>query len=291
LIATGIDGYALMFCCRVVAGLGVGSAFAVSAACLGEQKHPERAFGLALAIQTAFMIPLFVVLPAIVESWGIDGLFFILLFLSLLVALVVSWLPKRSGKRQQITTPDSKMGPRGIALIATALVATFIHFVGAVGFWAYLERIGDAAGHPTSFIGIVLALALTGGLAGGLVAAWLSHRFGFIWPFVVTTVLLVVSLIILVDDVSGPMLIIGAVIFDGMWVIANAYQAALVAKLDTWGRYIVLLPAAQGGGSMFGPALAAMLIPDNSYLGVNIMAGICFAVSLVLFVVVSPRRN
>jgi len=289
ILATGIDNFIPLLCCRVFASLGAGTAFAVSVVSLGEQRKPERAYGIGLSVQTAMMILMLALSPSIIERWGIDGLYYMLASLGIIVALPVHWLPRESGKNQPIrpqgiTDTASNIGP-----IMVVLLATLIHFVGAVGFWAYVERIGDAAGHSTSFIATVLAIALGAGMLGAAIAAWLSDRFGFAWPFMVSTVVLVISIGLPVGNVGGLLLAFCVISFDFMWVFANTYQAALVARLDTDGSLVVLVPAAQGIGAMAGPALAAILIRGDDYLPVNILAGTCFLISLVLFLAALPR--
>ena len=120
-------------------------------------------------------------------------------------------------------------------------------------------------------------------------AAWLSDRFGFAWPFAISTVFLVISVALAVGDINVLLFAISAIVFDFMWVFANAYQIALVARLDTGGRFVVLVPAAQGIGAMAGPAIAAVFIQGDYYLPVNIMAIICFIFSLFLFLIVLPK--
>ncbi|MBT7952552.1 MAG: MFS transporter [Gammaproteobacteria bacterium] len=287
--ATEINSFIPMIFCRFLASVSAGTAFAVSIASLGEQREPERAYGVGLAVQTALLILMLALSSTIINRWGIDGLFSMLALLSLLVALPVVCLPKRSEKGQQpelLKTSNNILNTGSIMLV---LLATLVHFIGTVGFWTYLERIADMAGHSTALIGTVLALALGAGMLGGSVAAWLSDRFGFAWPFAISTVFLVISVALAVGDINVLLFAISAIVFDFMWVFANAYQIALVARLDTGGRFVVLVPAAQGIGAMAGPAIAAVFIQGDYYLPVNIMAIICFIFSLFLFLIVLPK--
>jgi hypothetical protein len=50
-----------------------------------------------------------------------------------------------------------------------ALVACFVFNMGIMAVWAYLERIGNAAGLEAAFIGEALALSLAAALFGALV--------------------------------------------------------------------------------------------------------------------------
>jgi predicted MFS family arabinose efflux permease len=289
--ACGVEGFLPMLFCRLLASLGAGTAFAVSVASLGEQPQPERAYGIGLVVQTALMVLVLALSAHIIEMWGLDGLFFTLVVLSIAVGLPVVWLPKQSEKNQQTSRIESANKVTNSRPIMLVLLATVIHFIGTVAFWAYFERIGDTAGHSTALIGTALALALGAGMLGAGMAAWLSDRFGFATPFIVSTAMLVISVALAVGEINASLLIFCAVLFDFMWVFANAYQVALVARLDISGSLVVLVPAAQGAGGMAGPALAALFIQGNNYLPVNILSGVCFILSLFLFLAVLPELN
>ena len=114
-------------------------------------------------------------------------------------------------------------------------------------------------------------------------AAWLGNRWGFAWPFVLSTIVLVAAVVVAVGKISVPVLALSAIAFDAMWVFANAYQAALVARLDQYGRFVILVPAAQGAGAMLGPAFIALFVSSEYYLPVNVIAISCFIISLLMF--------
>lgn len=286
LLSIGLDGFAPMLACRTLASLGAGTAFAAATASLGEQDKPEAAFGIGLAVQTLLLMVIMAMSARIMESQGIGGLFFLLALLAFVVALPVGWLPVRSEKSRHIKelTPhhDSSTGVQIIA----GLIAIVLFYAGALGFWVFLERIGDAAGHSTAMIGTVLAWALGAGALGGLGPVWLGDRIGIAWPIVASTSILIGVVLVTVGSVTAPLFALGAVVFNGMWIFATAYQTALIAKLDRHGSYTVLIPAAQGAGAMIGPAVASIFVQGDKYLPVNISTVAFFAISLFLFLVV-----
>ncbi|MFT6958330.1 MAG: DHA1 family inner membrane transport protein [Halieaceae bacterium] len=289
LLATGIDGFLPMVCCRIAASTGAGTAFAVSVASLAERREPERAYGVGLVVETAMVILMIALSPLVIERWASDGIFYMLALLGIIVALPILWLPKRSEKLQQIEREKMSKAVPNFGPIMVVLLATLIHFIGTVGFWTYLERIADAAGHSTAYIGTVLALGLGAGLPGAAVAALLGDRLGFAWPFITSTLVLVGAVVLAVGNINALVLAICAISFSFMWILASTYQFALMARLDAGGSLVVLMPAASGVGGMAGPALAAVLITESNYLPVNVMAGACFIISLCLFLIVLPR--
>ncbi len=288
LVATGIAEFTLMMTCRVFASLGTGTVFSVSIATLGDQDRSERAFGIGLTVQTTIMIVALALSPHILARWGLDGLFLLLASMSAIVCAAIVGLPTGSSKSAGFPTQTDASATANIGLIVVVLFATALHFCGTVGFWTYIERIGNAAGLSNVYIGSVLALSMVAALFGSASAAWLGNRMGVIWPFVISGIGSIVAVALTTQNASRETYALAAMLFEWMWLFVNAYQMALVAMLDRAGRYVVLVPAAQGVGAIIGPAFAAVLISEGSYLPVRYMAGGFILVSTVLFVAVLP---
>lgn len=285
LLAAAVDGFAPMLACRALASLGAGTAFAVANASLGEQKRPETAFGIGLAVQTLLTTLIMAMSVALIQWRGIAGIFLVLALLAFVVALPVGWLPARSRKSASAgyATPRHDVSHR--ARIITGLVATALFYAGLLGFWVYVERMGHAAGHSNAMIGTVLAWALAAGTLGGLGPVWLGDRKGIAWPISAATLILIGAVLMAAGKVTALVFTLSAVVVSVMWVFATAYQTALIATLDRYGSYTVLIPAAQGAGAMLGPATASFFVRNDAYLPVTVVAVLFFAVSLILFLV------
>jgi predicted MFS family arabinose efflux permease len=285
LLSIGLDEFTPMLAYRTLASLGAGTAFAAAAASLGEQDKPEAAFGIGLAVQNLLLMMIMAMSARIIESQGIGGIFFLLALLAFLVALPVCWLPVRSEKSGHVNElTRHHHSVTGIQIIV-GLIAIVLFYAGALGFWVFLERIGDAAGHSTAMIGTILAWAFGAGALGGMGPVWLGDRKGIAWPIVASTSILIGTVLVTVGSVTVPIFALSAILFNGMWIFATAYQTALIAKLDRHGGYTVLIPAAQGAGAMIGPVIASMTVHGDEYLPVNISTIAFFAMSLILFLV------
>jgi hypothetical protein len=71
--------------------------------------------------------------------------------------------------------------------------------------------------------------------------------------------------------------------FNFCWIFVDIYQAATIANVDRSGRYVSLLPAAQGLGNGLGPAIAATVLAWGfGYNGVFIM---CASASILAMLV------
>ena len=84
---------------------------------------------------------------------------------------------------------------------------------------------------------------------------------------------------------------IAASLYQGLYIIATSYILGVIAKLDTTGRYVVIMNGMLGIGVAVGPSIAAALIRNGDYSGVNIAAGAGVALTLALFVYVIHRSR
>jgi predicted MFS family arabinose efflux permease len=284
-LATVAHGFAPMLACRGLASLGTGTVFAAATASLGEQNKPETAFGIGLAVQTVLATAAMAVSAGIMDRWGVDGMFLLLALLGFVVAFPVGWLHARSGKSRPVGAAMPARDSSGHARIIIGLFAIGLFYAGALGFWVYLEQIGAEAGHSNALIGTILAWALAAGALGGMGPVWLGDRQGTAWPIIGSTLILIGTVLMAAGHITAPVFALTAIAFNGLWVFATAYQTALIATLDQYGGYVVLVPAAQGAGAMIGPATASLFVRSNDYAPVTVVAGSFFAVSLILFLV------
>ena len=90
----------------------------------------------------------------------------------------------------------------------------------------------------------------------------------------------------LVFGITNATVAISMFSFNFCWIFIDIYQAATIANVDHSGRYVALLPAAQGLGNFIGPnAAASVLAFSLGYESVFIM---CAAASIIaMFVYLS----
>ena len=83
-------------------------------------------------------------------------------------ALSIPLIPNQGNKNLEPVIKNPGDTGRGKALGpgVLALVACFVFNMGIMMVWAYLERIGNAAGLPGDYIGRTLGLSLVAALAG-----------------------------------------------------------------------------------------------------------------------------
>lgn len=289
-ISANLSGYAALLTLRFLTGLSAGTLFAITVAALGDNKEPDRAFGIAQAAQGVVMFAAFAAAPALLEAWAVSGLYY------MLAAAFIIMLPC------VLRFPDSgidhaELGARGevakgsTALIWLGLFASVLFFVNVFGLWTFIERIGLAAELPANTIGLALGAAQIFAMGGALLAAIVSDRYGRVLPLLIVLVGQALVLWVLVGRFSSTTFFLAAGMFQALFVMGVSYQMGAIAKIDVKGKYLVLMTAAQGLGTAFGPGIAASLINEGDYSGVNMLAAACLLASTLLFLYIIYRSR
>lgn len=179
------------------------------------------------------------------------------------------------------------------ALIWLGLIASVVFFINVFGFWAFVERIGQAAQLPANTIGFALGISQVMAIAGALAAALASDRYGRYLPLLIVLIGQSLALFALIGKFGSMTFFITTGAFQALFIVAVSYQMGAIAKLDIKGRYLVMMTAAQGLGAALGPAIAAALIGEgNDYGGIMQMAALfCFTSTLIFLFIIFRSRN
>jgi len=276
----------------LLTGFAGGMVFAVTVAALGDNREPDRAFGLAQAVQGVLMLVAFAVSPYLLESWGVGALYYMLAIGALVMTLALVRFPDRGVDRTP-SGDDRASGTRHTLLIWLGLAASVVFFINVFGFWTFVERIGHAAELPANTIGLALGLSQIAAIVGALAAAAMSDRYGRYLPLLIVLIGQCSALFALLGTFGSATYFVGTGAFQALFVLAVAYQMGAIAKLDIEGRYLVVMTAAQGLGAAFGPAIAGALIGEGGeYSGIMQMAAACcFVSTLVFFFIIHRSRN
>ena len=97
----------------------------------------------------------------------------------------------------------------------------------------------------------------------------------------ITTAFLVFMLVFGITNITVALSMFA---FNFCWIFVDIYQAATVANVDRSGRYVALLPAAQGLGNGLGPYLAAgVLSLAFGYNGVFILCAFASIAAMLVY--------
>lgn len=264
---------------------GVVGFFAALMTCLGlrimgEMENKERALGLRQGIELGVTALVLFLLPAyVIVSYGYPGAAICLLLIILMLSTSAYLLPKRSSTPTKIHFLQQVKLP-GMAWCALALF--FLFGSGNIGLWAFLERMGNSLDLAPAELGTVFAVLKLLGGGAAFVLAVVGDRLGMKLPYLIVFLVIVAGLLLLAGAEGFTLFALGAWVWEVGFTWGCIYMTATVARLDSMGRAIMLIPAAFALSSMVGPAVAGAIIA-TSYLPLLIFAAVSSLISLFVF--------
>ena len=288
-----IEGYTGILALRFLSGFVGGGVFAIIVAALGDNREPDRAFGIAQAVQGLVMGLLFAGAPILMAASGINTLFYLMAGLAVVTMVFLPRFPRRGVSNYGTEFPekvDPSSGPVPIAMYF-GLFGGFVYYLAVFGFWGFIERMGMQAGLEDSTVGYALGISQLAAIFGALLAAGAAQRFGRFLPLLIALLGQLWVLWILVGQFSSWSFYVGACAYQGLYVMATSYQLGVIAQLDSKGKFIVVMTALQGLGAALGPSIAAALINDGDYSGINAASAVALVLSLGLFLVLARAHK
>jgi len=291
LLSGFVQAFEPLFLIRVLAGFAGGSLMSIALTSLGDTRRPDRFFALFIAGQLTLGGLGLWLFPGLLASYGLGGVFSALAVVVLGAMLLIPFISQQ-GRQIETAVPSGSSNRAKKRTITPAmlpgvmaLLACFIFNLGIMAVWAYLERMGNAAGLEASFIGSTLALSLVGALFGALLAAIIENRFGRVMPFVVTVMVQVVALLLLSGELSRNAFLVGVMLFAFGWNFPVAYQLAITVSIDVSGRLVVLFLSAVKLGYAAAPVIAAQLIMmGQGFTPVIVLSATGLFASAIIFV-------
>ncbi len=259
LLSATTSGFSVMLWLRFAAGFGGGILLALVMAFLSNTKNPDRTAAFLVGAQVGFQVIAFAVSPQIISSWGVNGFFIGLALLTAGLLPFLRFLPPGA------PAPDSAaagaIGPRALLPGFVVLLSMALFFVGQVALWAFIERLGDAAGLTATRVAGALSISAMAGLAGPAGAAWLGDRWGRALPLAVACAMQLAALVLIgTSELSFAVFLAALAIFSIFWNFALPYQFGAMVGVDPLHRLIVLVPTFQAAGIAVGPILAGATI-------------------------------
>ena len=292
LLSAWVTDYSALLVVRTIAGLAGGSLMSIALACLGDSRSPDRCFGLFIAAQLSLGALGLSTMPELIAAFGLPGVFYALALIVASTALLIPLLPQQ-GVPVGALAAGSSVG-RSIVPGLCALAACLIFNFGIMAVWAYMERIGNAAGLDATYIGTTLAGSLLGGLLGALLAAVLENRLGRAVPIAATVVVQGLALLLLLGEVSRSGFAVAVMLFAFAWNFPVPFQLGITVSVDRSGRLVVLFLSAVKLGYAIAPATAAQLLAaGGGFRPVLLLGAAAFIASAVVFLslAVSSKEN
>lgn len=266
-------------------GFLMGVLYAPSLAALARSANPPRAFAVAIAMQVgisaviAYLLPAFL-LPSL-HAWSIP---MVIGIACIVVVLIYPVLPSQEGNPVEVPPhgPTASGRTRSATAGALGLAAMGVFYLGVMGVWEFLERIGASWDLSPAFIGGVVALALVVGASGALVPMVIGRRFGAFKPVVLAVALLLASALLFQFGADPIRFAAGGILLNVGWNLAVPFMYAVVAEADASGRLVVFSVAVQMMGAVFGSAIAGVLIVGSGFVGLFGFFVLCVLLALAV---------
>ncbi len=274
-----VQNVALFLALQGIAALGGGAIYSLALTALADRHNADRAFGLSVAAQVSFQVVGMLTLPQLVTRAGIDGILAVFVLMEMAGLLLLFWLPRR-GRELSVARNSASLFSLPVLL---ALGGCFFFFFNVGAVWAYIERIAVLSGFDAVQIGNSLALGVSVGIPGALLASWCGDRFGRIGPLLVGTLGTVVAVWLLGQEMSLTAYVVAATVYNFAWNFSLPFQYATVNAVDVSGRGVAAAPAFHGAGGAVGPGLAAMYVTETNLAPVSWLSGGGVVISFILF--------
>lgn len=255
---------------------------------MGEMENKERALGLRQGIELGVTSLVLFMLPAyVISSYGYHGAAIALLIIIFALSLSAFFLPAR---HSALEVP-SVLSQLKIPVKAWLALGVFLLFcVGNIGLWAFLERIGNGLDLAPSELGIVFAVLKLLGGAAAFVIVIVGNRLGLRLPFIIVLSVILVGLVFLWHAEAFIGFALGAWVWEVGFTWGCVYMTATVARLDSKGQAILLIPAFFALSSMIGPGVAGMISRDG-YTPVIWFALLSSVLAIGVFVTVILKQG
>ncbi len=269
-------------------GLAMGSFWVIAYRVFGASRNPDRSFGLAIGIAYSLLALITLVIGRyVIPVSGLTGMMAVIALLVIALGGAGLLVPTgiAGGTRD---AADSVREP--VAPVLSALVGIFFFGLAFAAIWTFGERIGVAAGIDKRSVGIVLSSNLLVTAVGSLLAAALGNRHGRFLPLTAAYIVLALCMIAVVHISS---LGIFALALGGLGLgvgFGMPFQLATVSSLDRSGRFVILITAAQGLGTAFGPFVGGIAVDRAGAAGAGWVGLAALVASFIAFAALRVAR-
>jgi predicted MFS family arabinose efflux permease len=285
----GTGSYGVSIGSVFVIGLMMGGFWTIAYRIFGAAANPDRSFATGIVVAyTVLALVSYVVGQFIVPNHGLRGSAYLLSAVIVVLGFSALLVPSGSGEDAEESAAISYQPPLRVALALLGILATGFAFAAV---WAFAERIGVAAGFDNSRISPVVASNLLASAAGSVLATVLGTRFGRRWTLLAGMGLMVAAILSLSWSETYSLYAIGIVGLGFTIGFVLPYQMGTLAALDTEGRFVVLITAAQGIGSAAGPALGGVAVDTGGLQSLLIAAVIALVLGAFLFLSISTDEG
>lgn len=267
---------------RIIVGLGEGSIMGAVSASISGSSNPERVFGIWTIFNMVIASLLyFFIIPKIIFNFGIYGLFVAYVCLALPGFISLVYYPKQTFENKTASLSNFKIPYKVIIILFGILIAHLAHG----GVWAYMTRLGNSFSLSNELVSKALGTASLIGIIAGVLATWISNRFGRVIPnsfALVGSITSMILIIVITHSMIAYFTIV--VIFYFSWTYGLPYLMGIVSALDPTGRSASLGILVQNVGLAIGPIILGTLLYSKSFFIVGWYGLVLYAICLPLVI-------
>lgn len=283
------DAYTVGLGMTAAVGLMMGSFWTIAYRIFGATPNPDRSFATGIVVAySALALVSYLVGQYVVPGYGLQGSAYFLSAIIVVLGFAALLVPSGSTEPAGEAIAVSYRPPARIALALLGILATGFAFAAV---WAFAERIGVNANFDSSRISPVVASNLLASAAGSVLATVIGTRFGRRWTLLVGMLLMMLAILALLGSASYWLYAAGIVGLGFTIGFVLPFQMGALAALDTAGRFVVLITAAQGIGSAIGPLLGGVAVDAGGLQALLIAAVSALAIAAIIFSSISTEEE
>jgi predicted MFS family arabinose efflux permease len=264
-----------------IGGMLVGTGFSL----IARTSQPDRTFGVLLFVQFGFGGLGIMFIPGLVPEFGTQVLFYSLVAFSLATFLMLPFLPDYA------VSPDRKkelkaatQGVKWLPLILT-LATIFLFQAANMGLFAFIIGLGEYYDLEMGFISTTLGIANWLGLAGAGLVIVIGSRFGYLKSVLAGIGFTALALWALLYSNVPWIWIVSNCMIGITWGFTISYLLGLASRFDETGQMAAMGGFASKMGLASGPVVTAMLLGEDNYeLIVMVATGVMVITALTVWV-------
>ena len=260
-----------------IGGMLVGTGFSL----IARTTQPDRTFGVLLFVQFGFGGLGIMFIPGLVPEFGTQVLFYSLIAFSAATFAMLPFLPGyevKAVKEKETKTSGSGIQMRPLML---TLATIFLFQAANMGLFAFIIGLGEYYALEMGFISTTLGVANWLGLAGaGLVIA-IGSRFGYLKSVLAGIGFTAVAIWVLLYS-NVPWIWIASNCMIGItWGFTISSLLGLASRFDVTGQMAAMGGFASKMGLASGPVVTAMLLGEDNYELIIMVAAVVMVISAV----------
>jgi hypothetical protein len=264
----------------LLCGAAFGVLLNVTNRLIAGSSDPYGGYAIVQLVEVLFCIAFFLVVPPIVERFGVFCIFAVLAALCVAVFFLLAGVPISVPDTSPVTAPLAPFPNTGAALLSLCAAALIYAGNGCIS--STLVSIGAAVGLSLPWVGRVMALGLLASLGGAVIARGLGTRAGVLWPLLAGAGVLCGAMLVITQGGGIASFIASAlVLFIGI-VFLSPYMYALLAGLDPAGRWASMAPGFVLTGAASGPGIAGLASHGVDFAKLGYVATACILAAMGL---------